>query len=134
MSTMLTKSHIPYLFSACLVLFGLGLSPSAQAEYGDVVLNNFSDEAGVKPVIFPHWFHRIRFTCKVCHSDLGIQMKAGLNKITMLSIINGEYCGACHDGKTAWSVENCELCHSGKSKLRTMVDKGSSTLIQSNGK
>ena len=36
----------------------------ARAEYGDVVINNYSDEAGMRPVVFPHWFHRIRFRCK----------------------------------------------------------------------
>ena len=49
---------------------------TAHAEYGDVVINNYSDEAGMRPVIFPHWFHRIRFRCKVCHADLGFQFKA----------------------------------------------------------
>jgi len=49
----------------------------ARAEFGDVVINNYSDEAGMRPVIFPHWFHRIRYRCKVCHGDLGFQFKAG---------------------------------------------------------
>lgn len=26
----------------------------AQAEYGDVVINNYSDGAGMRPVVFPH--------------------------------------------------------------------------------
>ena len=43
----------------------------AHAEYGDVVINNYSDGAGMRPVIFPHWFHRVRFRCKVCHADIG---------------------------------------------------------------
>jgi c(7)-type cytochrome triheme protein len=93
----------------------------ARAEYGDVVLNNFSDAAGVRPVVFPHWFHRIRFRCKVCHSDLGFKFKAGGNDINMLKIIDGQYCGACHNGSVAWSVENCDLCHSGKPGTPTLV-------------
>jgi hypothetical protein len=48
-----------------------------QAEYGDVVLNRHSDKQGVRPVVFPHWFHRIRFRCKVCHQELGFKMRAG---------------------------------------------------------
>ena len=55
-----------------LALATIGMSP-VQAEYGDVVINNFSDKAGMRPVIFPHWFHRVRFRCKVCHADLGFQ-------------------------------------------------------------
>ena len=87
--------------------------PTAQAEYGDVVINNYSDDAGMRPAIFPHWFHRIRFRCKVCHADLGFKFQAGGNDITMLKIIDGEFCGACHNGDIAWSVENCDMCHSG---------------------
>lgn len=100
----------------CLQLF-----ESAEAEYGDVVMNELSDEAGMRPVVFPHWFHRIRFRCKVCHGDLGFRFEAGGNGINMLKIIDGEYCGACHDGDTAWSIENCDLCHSGISGTPTQV-------------
>lgn len=86
---------------------------AAHAEYADVVINNYADAAGIRPVVFPHWFHRIRFRCKVCHADLGFQFKAGGNKITMAKIIDGKFCGACHNGEIAWSVENCAMCHSG---------------------
>ena len=65
--------------------------------------------------------HRIRFRCKVCHADLGFKFQAGGNEINMLKIIDGEYCGACHNGEIAWSVENCNLCHSGKPGTPTQV-------------
>jgi c(7)-type cytochrome triheme protein len=97
------------------------LPPNAQAEYGDVVINNHSDAAGMRPVVFPHWFHRVRFRCKVCHADLGFQFKAGGNDINMLKIIDGQFCGACHNGELAWSVENCNLCHSAKPNTPTQV-------------
>ena len=58
------------------------------AEYGDVVINKRSDKEGVRPVIFPHWFHRIRFRCKVCHSELGFKMRAGANDVLMSDIID----------------------------------------------
>ena len=105
---------------ALLVLAVLLASPVA-AEFGDVVINNHSDKAGMRPVVFPHWFHRIRFRCKVCHGDLGFKFQAGGNDINMLKIIDGEFCGACHDGELAWSVENCDLCHSAKPKTPTQV-------------
>lgn len=108
----------PMLLAA--VVSGLAVWP-ALAEYGDVVINNYSDKANMRPVVFPHWFHRIRFRCKVCHADLGFQFKAGGNDIDMLKIIDGEYCGACHNGDVAWSVENCDLCHSGKPSTPTQV-------------
>jgi c(7)-type cytochrome triheme protein len=103
-----------------LVLALLFAAP-APAEYGDIVINNYSDAAGMRPVIFPHWFHRVRFRCKVCHADLGFQFKAGGNEINMLKVIDGQFCGACHNGELAWSVENCNLCHSAKPKTPTQV-------------
>ena len=107
-----------------IVVLGLALHSQfneAEAEYGDVIMNQFSDEAGMRPVVFPHWFHRIRFRCKVCHGDLGFAFKAGGNGIDMLKIIDGEYCGACHNGDVAWSIENCDLCHSGVPNTPTQV-------------
>lgn len=95
----------------------------ASAEYGDVVINNYSDEAAVSPVVFPHWFHRVRYTCKTCHTDLNIKLSAGSNKIKMSDIMDGQYCGACHDGETAWGIENCELCHSAKQGIKTSVQR-----------
>lgn len=109
------------LFLLILVAVDLITSRHAHAEYGDVLMNNYSDEAGMRPVVFPHWFHRIRFRCKVCHADIGFKFEAGGNDINMLKIIDGEYCGACHDGDVAWSVENCDLCHSGKPGTETQV-------------
>ena len=97
-----------------IVWAGLMAAPqSANAEYADVVINNYADAAGMRPVVFPHWYHRIRFRCKVCHADLGFKFKAGGNNITMAKIIDGKFCGACHNGEISWSVENCGMCHSG---------------------
>ena len=104
-----------------IITLGLFAPKMVQAEYGDVVINNYSEEAGMRPVVFPHWFHRIRFRCKVCHADLGFKFEAGGNEIDMLKIIDGEFCGACHDGEVAWSVENCNLCHSGTPGTPTQV-------------
>lgn len=104
------KSLIVGLLAGLGVLF---VPLASQAEYADVVINNYADAAGMRPAVFPHWFHRIRFRCKVCHADLGFKFKAGGNKITMAKIIDGKFCGACHNGEIAWSVENCAMCHSG---------------------
>lgn len=103
-----------------LLLTGI-YSNYSKAEYGDIVINNYSDEAGMRPVVFPHWFHRIRFRCKVCHADLGFKFKAGGNNINMVKILDGEYCGECHNGEIAWAVENCNLCHSAKPGTLTQV-------------
>lgn len=100
----------------CAVALLATLSPmrEARAEFGDIVMNNSSEASNIEPVVFPHWFHRIRYTCKACHSDLGIKLKAGANQINMVKIMDGQYCGACHDGNIAWSTESCDLCHTGK--------------------
>ncbi len=107
------------LFALAVAWFAA--AQDARAEYGDVVINNYSDAAGMRPVVFPHWFHRVRVRCKVCHADLGFQFKAGGNEINMLKIIDGQYCGACHNGEIAWSAENCNLCHAGKPGTPTQV-------------
>lgn len=111
-----------------LVLLSLMVMPvTTQAEYADVVINRQAEKNGMRPVVFPHWFHRIRFRCKVCHAELGFKMRAGSNTITMTDIIEGKFCGACHNNEIAWSPENCDLCHSGKPGLPTGVFGGHET-------
>lgn len=117
-SSIVRRLLLPLL--AVCTFFSLRVD-EARAEYGDIVINNYSDAAGMRPAVFPHWFHRIRFRCKVCHADLGFKFKAGGNEINMVKIIDGQFCGACHNGEIAWSVENCNLCHSGKPGTPTQV-------------
>ena len=112
-----------------LLAFVAVLVPTAiaWAEYADVVMNEAAEKEGMAPVIYPHWFHRIRYQCSVCHVDLGFKTEAGGNGITMEKIIDGEYCGACHNGEIAWTTENCDLCHSGQSGLETGIKGGHET-------
>ena len=127
-------STLTFVAVVTFVVVAINVLPErAKAEYGDVVINEYSDDAGMRPVVFPHWFHRIRFRCKVCHGDLGFALKAGGNEIEMVKIIDGQYCGACHDGDVAWSIENCELCHSGQLNTPTQVHHSTvQQLINSN--
>lgn len=108
-----------FIISALVLSAVLFFPAGVTAEHGDIVINNFSDSQGIRPAVFPHWFHRIRFKCRVCHTDVGFQMKAGSNKITMERILDGELCGACHNGEIAWGPENCDMCHSGIPGLKT---------------
>ena len=112
----------------CALLGGF-VATDARAEYGDVVINNYSDKAGMRPVVFPHWFHRIRFRCKVCHADLGFKFKAGGNEINMVKVIDGQFCGACHNGEVAWSIENCNMCHSAKPGTPTQVHESTTNSL-----
>lgn len=98
-----------------------------KAEYGDVVMNKQSEKYDARPVIFSHTFHRVRFRCKVCHAESGFKMRAGSNDMTMLDIGDGKFCGACHNDRIAWGVENCDLCHSGKPGLKSGVVGGNAT-------
>ena len=111
---------------AFLVLLSTSMT-TLHAEYGDVILNRYAEQEGMRPVIFPHWFHRIRFRCKVCHHELGFEMRAGANDVTMDDIIAGRYCGMCHNGDVAWSVENCDLCHTGREGLKSRIRGGQET-------
>ena len=107
----------------------LALAPApAAAEYGDVVLNKHAEREGMRPVIFPHWFHRMRFQCKVCHHELGFKMRAGANEVRMADIIDGQFCGMCHNNDIAWGAERCDLCHSGKPGLKSRIHGGNETL------
>lgn len=84
--------------------------------YGNVAMRNRSTRKGMAPVIFPHWLHRSKYTCKVCHVDLGFSMVKGGSGITRGANLSGRFCGACHDGQIAFSVKYdqqkyCERCH-----------------------
>lgn len=91
-------------------------------EFGNVVMNNYSEQSGIEPVEFAHWFHRSRYTCRLCHVDLGFAMKAGETGMREQDNRHGLYCGACHNGGEAFTVsekkrlgkteENCRRCHS----------------------
>lgn len=87
---------------------------SALAADGDVVFKREGEEGSTPPAVFPHWIHRIRYTCYACHPSL-FEMKAGANRITMDDIMAGKSCGVCHNGKAAWAVtfETCTRCHKG---------------------
>jgi c(7)-type cytochrome triheme protein len=68
-------------------------------EYGRVVLQNHAARSKTPPVEFDHWLHRARFTCRVCHVDIGFAMKAGATDIRAVDNAKGVYCGACHNGR-----------------------------------
>jgi len=121
------RTHLIRMICSAFALWLAALCVPAHAEYADVVLNRFAEKEGVRPVIFPHWFHRIRFRCKVCHSELGFKMRAGSNVVTMADIIDGKFCGMCHNDNIAWGAANCDLCHSGLPGLKSGIFGGAAT-------
>ena len=97
-------------------------------EYGRVVMNTVAERAGLPAVEFEHWFHRMKYTCRLCHVDLAFAMKAGDTGVRAADNARGFYCGACHNGKPDASGEKifeacrvdaardergrCQRCHS----------------------
>ncbi|MFQ5914319.1 MAG: cytochrome c3 family protein [Nitrospinota bacterium] len=79
---------------------------------GDVVFKREGGETGTPAAVFPHWIHRIRYKCYTCHPAM-FKMKAGADKVSMEAILEGKFCGACHNGKIAWPVtfKTCGRCH-----------------------
>ena len=85
--------------------------------YGTVLMDATAPGAGEKAVVFSHWRHRARYACRVCHFELGFALQTGATGVTEEDNRNGEYCGACHDGTTAFAVTDrdaCARCHVGK--------------------
>ncbi len=113
------------LFSAGAVSAMTVVSPD---RYGRVVINNYSSRSGLVPVVFDHWLHRAKFTCRLCHVDVGFAMEAGATKISAATNMRGFHCGSCHNGNRVFEgrkifgscsgsvlpeeAERCERCHS----------------------
>ncbi|MGV1098425.1 cytochrome c3 family protein [Thiovibrio sp. JS02] len=74
----------------------------------------------VKGVVFLHKTHTMDagLDCDSCHNGEMFEMAAGTAEqnedFTMESLYKGKYCGACHDGQTAFaSNTRCTTCHVG---------------------
>ncbi len=129
------KKTVLYTLAALLILAGL---VSAQTgvkkkralphEYGNVIIDTYSEKAGLAPVQFSHWVHRSMYTCRLCHVDLAFGMKPNSTNIKATDNRKGFYCGTCHNGKmlyrdrtifascqttyTQEDAKRCERCHS----------------------
>lgn len=64
----------------------------------------------IGPVQFSHQVHTAKFSCDKCHPKL-FDMKKTQGKMTMDAMNDGKYCGACHNGKIAVAVTECDKCH-----------------------
>ena len=129
------------LVLACAVLFLLSTSsaqiylpgppPQNPSNYGKVILDTYSAAPGPGAVVFDHWLHRSKFTCRLCHVDIGFAMEAKATGIRAATNRQGFHCGACHAGKriidgkivfASCSDQNdnqCDRCHSlGKQGVR----------------
>lgn len=65
----------------------------------------------VGKVIFSHNIHGTR--CNSCHPKI-FKKKANSNHVSMKAMERGKSCGACHNGRKAFSVTgDCVTCHAG---------------------
>lgn len=101
--------------AAALAVLGLAFfaSQARTEEPGDIkFVRQAAGMDDVPPAVFPHWIHRMSYTCYACH-DAPYKMKTGETIVTMDEIQNGQSCGACHDGKTAFvsNLSTCNRCH-----------------------
>ncbi|MBU1234612.1 MAG: hypothetical protein KKD01_03055 [Proteobacteria bacterium] len=68
-------------------------------------------------VVFEHRVHtdNAGLECSSCHGDI-FAMQRGVaiqtSQLTMASLAEGQFCGVCHDGDTAFASDtNCSACH-----------------------
>ncbi len=82
------------------------------------------------PVIatFDHKTHTMDagLECSSCHDDIFVMQRGtavNTKKFTMQAMAEGEFCGTCHDGDTAFATDtNCMSCH-GASEEPIMWEK-----------
>lgn len=75
---------------------------------GDITMKNKGGDT-----VFSHDVHvgSASLKCQDCHAKLYTNTRQH-KATTMKTMAQGKSCGACHNGKSAFSVkENCESCH-----------------------
>jgi c(7)-type cytochrome triheme protein len=86
-----------FIFS--LTGLSLAVAPGKKVEY---------DGGGKGKVVFDGKAHS-SLKCNACHTAI-FKMKKEM-KITMADMKAGKNCGTCHDGKKAFSSDDCAKCH-----------------------
>ncbi len=79
-----------------------------------------------KNALFNHTFHveRAGYSCSDCHDSIFQQAKGAAEDFNKASFIEGKYCGACHDGTTAFTIveeNSCVRCHREEVKIPDVV-------------
>lgn len=78
----------------------------------------YRDTEDLPPVVFSHEEHKqAGVDCRACHPrifKIGRGVADRGNAMTMLSLLQGKFCGACHNGKKAFRAGDkgtCDKCH-----------------------
>jgi len=82
-------------------------SPPSRTRETDVIMKRTGDMPFVR---FPHRAHTEWLDCTNCH-EAPFASKPGATPVTMLAILQGEYCGRCH-GAVSFPLTECARCHS----------------------
>ncbi len=100
---------VALLGSALIVLI---VVPEGLTVYGDIVFERKTEVSDTPVAVFPHWVHRIRYRCNVCHPAI-FELKRGADPVSMEAMGNGRFCAVCHNGKIAWGIsfDTCNRCH-----------------------
>ena len=76
---------------------------------------DFKDTKNMAPVVFDGTLHAGKgLKCTDCHTKIFAMKKGATPKtdLTMAAMRQGKTCGACHNGKKAFSVAgSCAKCH-----------------------
>lgn len=103
------------ILTIAFLCFGAVTESPAQSkksyQYGDTTMESSKAENGSGTVIFRHWTHRGKYTCRLCHVDLEFAQVAGETGIVEDDNQAGRFCGACHNGKEAFTIKSCTKCH-----------------------
>lgn len=98
------------VFAVAVLLLALAATPVlAVVGGGDITMKG--GKAG--DILFSHGAHvdGAGVDCRACHADLYTSSRQH-RKVSMKEMQKGKSCGACHNGKKAFSVkENCSNCH-----------------------
>lgn len=104
--------------------FGMGLLAATPGMAQVKIPPDFTFEQGKDspgPVAFSHEKHKEKLEkCTACHTKVFKFKKGTSGTLTMAAMKEGNFCGACHNGKTevggkvVFTVDdktNCEKCH-----------------------
>jgi c(7)-type cytochrome triheme protein len=110
-----------YILLLVSILFCVLLSMNCLAADDDESGGLIIFEKPVEGVVFEHKLHS-DLDCSDCHDDIFPQEAGGTAEakdFTMKAMEEGETCGSCHDGDTAFSVKkDCLKCHVGKMNIK----------------
>ena len=97
----------------CMLSAGTMMLTVATAAFATVGGGDITLKSKRGNVLFSHAAHvsGAGQKCTACHDKLFTNSKQHKH-MTMKSMQQGKYCGACHNGKTAFSVKgDCAKCH-----------------------